>query len=61
MADQQPMKISVELLSSADVKRLEARDEDLRQLIEQQDRRIEGLHRTVYELIDVIGKLRGKR
>ena len=61
MAEQLPSKITVELVSSADVKRLEARDEDLRELIEQQDRKIEGLHRTVYELMDLISKLRGKR
>lgn len=61
MADQQPNKIIVELVSSADVKRLEARDEELRELIKQQDRKIDGLHRTVYELMDLISKLRSKR
>ena len=61
MSEQQPSKIIVELVSSADVKRLEARDDELRQLIEQQDRRIDGLHRTIYELMDLISKLRSKR
>lgn len=61
MADQQPSKIIVELVSSADVKRLEARDDELRELIKQQDRKIDGLHRTVYELMDLISKLRSKR
>lgn len=61
MADQQPNRIIVELVSSADVKRLEACDEELRELIRQQDRKIEGLHRTVYELMDLISKLRSKR
>lgn len=61
MADQQPNKIIVELVSSADVKRLEARDEELREIIRQQDRKIDGLHRTVYELMDLISKLRSKR
>lgn len=61
MADQQPFKIIVEVVSAADVKRLEDRDEDLRELIKQQDRKIEGLHRTVYELMDQISKLRSKR
>lgn len=61
MADQLPNKIIVELVSSADVKRLEARDEELRELIKQQDRKIDGLHRTVYELMDLISKLRSKR
>ena len=61
MADQLPNKIIVELVSSADVKRLEARDEELREIIRQQERKIDGLHRTVYELMDLISKLRGKR
>lgn len=61
MAEQLPSKITVELVSSADVKRLEARDEDLRQLIDQQNRRIDGLHQTVYELMDLISRLRTKR
>ena len=59
MADQQPTKIIVEVVSSADVKRLEASDEALRSLIVQQDKRIEGLHRTIYELMELIRKLRG--
>ena len=61
MADQDPMRVVVELVSSADVRRLEARDEELRQLIQEQDRRIEGLHRTIYELMETISKLRSKR
>lgn len=61
MADQEPLRIVVEVVSSADVKRLEARDEDLRSLIKLQDAKIEGLHRTIYELMDIISKLRGKR
>lgn len=61
MSEQQPSKIIVELVSSADVKRLEARDEDLREFIRQQNQRIDGLHRTIYELMDLISKLRSKR
>lgn len=61
MGEQLPNKITVELISSADVKRLEARDDDLRQLIEQQSKRIDGLHQTVYELMDLISRLRSKR
>lgn len=57
----QPSKIIVELVSSADVKRLEARDDELRQIIDQQSQRIDGLHRTIYELMDLISKLRSKR
>lgn len=61
MADQEPRRIIVELVSSADVRRLEACDEELRQIIQDQDRRIEGLHRTIYELMETISKLRSKR
>lgn len=61
MGEQLPSKITVELVSSADVKRLEARDEDLRELIRQQNQRIDGLHQTVYELMDLISRLRSKR
>lgn len=56
-----PPRIVVELLSSADVKRLEDRDEDLRKEIKQLEQRIEGLHRHIYELMEAIGKLRSKR
>lgn len=57
-----PAKIVVELLSSADVKRLEARDDDLRQEIKKNlENRIEGLHRHIYELMEAISKLRSKR
>lgn len=61
MGEQLPIKIIVELVSSADVKRLEARDDDLRELIRQQNQRIDGLHQTVYELMDLISRLRSKR
>lgn len=52
MDDQQPIRIVVQVVSHADVARLEARDEDIRKLIEAQDKRIEGLHRTLYEVIE---------
>lgn len=61
MSDQEPLRIVVEVVSSADVKRLEARDDDLRALIKSQADKIDGLHRTIYELMEVISKLRGKR
>lgn len=61
MSDQEPLRIVVEVVSSADVKRLEARDDDLRALIKSQAEKIDGLHRTIYELMEVISKLRGKR
>ena len=61
MTDHEAMRVVVELVSSADVSRLEARDEELRRLIQEQDRKIEGLHRTIYELMETISKLRSKR
>ena len=52
----EPMRIIVEVVSSADVKRLEDRDEAVRQEVQRLEGKLEGLHRTLYELIDVIGK-----
>lgn len=54
MDEQQPVKVVVELVSSADVKRLEGRDEELRQEIKALERRIEGLHRVLYETIELV-------
>lgn len=54
-------RIIVELVSSADVKRLEERDEDLRKEIKRLEAKVDGLHRTVYELMEAIGNLRSKR
>lgn len=59
--DNSPPRFVVELVSSADVKRLEARDDELRNEIKQLEKRIEGLHRHIYELMEAIGKLRSKR
>lgn len=58
MSDQ---RIIVEVVSHADVERLEQRDDLLRAEIEALDRKIEGLHRTMYELMETISKLRSKR
>ena len=61
MNEQQPVKVVVELVSSADVKRLEDRDEELRKEIAQLERRIEGLHRSFYEALDALtGKKRNR-
>ena len=57
----QPVRIVVEMVSSEAVKRLETRDDDLRDEIKRLEKRIEGLNRTIYELMDVISKLRSKR
>lgn len=56
-----PVRIVVEVVSSEAVKRLETRDDDLRDEIKRLEKRIEGLNRTIYELMDVISKLRSKR
>lgn len=56
-----PEKIVVEVISHADVERLERRDEDLRQEIKVLEGKIEGLHRTIYEVMEALGRLRSKR
>lgn len=56
-----PQHISVELVSSSDVKRLEARDEDLRNEIKRVEAKLDGLHRTIYELMEALSNLRSKR
>lgn len=55
-----PERIVVEVLTPETVNRLEARDEELRKEIKNLENRMDGLHRTIYELIDAIGKLRKK-
>lgn len=54
-------RIIVEVVSHADVARLEERDEEIRQEIKRLEARLEGLHGTLYEVIEAIGNLRGKR
>ena len=49
-------RIIVEIVSSADVKRLEAQDDDLRKELADTNRRLEGLHRTLYELLEALAK-----
>ena len=53
-------RIIVEVISHADVARLEARDEELRSEIKRLEGKVDGLHRTIYEILDVIKKLRSK-
>ena len=60
-SDQNPPRIVVELMSPADVKRLDDSDEELRKQIKALEARVEGLHRTLYELMDAFGRLRSKR
>ena len=57
----QPIRIVVELVSSADVARLEARDEDIKKEIAQLRRENEGLRRSFYELLEVFGDVKQSR
>lgn len=61
MDEQQPVKIVVELVQSADVRRLEARDEELRNEIKQLEKKLEGLHRTLYDSLEAVARIRNKR
>ena len=56
-----PTRIVVEVVSSADVKRLEDRDDDIRSEVARLEAKLDGLHRTIYELIETIGNIRNKR
>ena len=60
-SDKTPVRIVVELVSSADVKRLEARDEDIRSDLEQLRRENEGLRRSFYELLQVFADFKNPR
>lgn len=57
---QQPTRIVVELVSSESVRRLEARDDDLREEIKRLEKRLEGLNRSFYELLETIAQQRRK-
>ena len=61
MDEPQPIRIIVEVVSSSEVKRLEARDEDVRAEVARLESKLDGLHRTIYELIETIGNIRNKR
>lgn len=61
MDEQPPVRVVVELISSADVKRLEDRDEDVRAEVRRLEAKIDGLHRTIYDLMETIGTIRSKR
>lgn len=56
-----PIRVVVEVVSNEAVRRLEDRDDDLREEVRKLEKRIEGLNRTIYELMETIGKLRSKR
>lgn len=61
LPDQCPPRIVIELLSSADVKRLEARDDAILDEVDKLEKRIEGLHRQLYEVMEALANLRNKR
>lgn len=58
MSEQQPTKIVVELVSSEAVRRLEARDDDLRDEMKRLESRMNALHRTLYELLETLAQQR---
>lgn len=60
MSEQQPTRIVVELVSSESVRRLEARDEELREEIKRLEKRLEGVNRTLYELLETLAQQRRK-
>ncbi len=51
----QPIRVVVELLSSAEVKRLEGRDDDVRKELIQLRREMEALRRSFYDLLERFG------
>ncbi len=55
-----PLHITVEVVSSGDVKRLEARDDDVLAEVKKLEQQVIGLRRTVYELMEALGRLRDK-
>lgn len=54
-------RIIVEVISHADVARLEARDEDLRRENAQLKAELDGLRRRLYEIMEAIGDIRRQR
>ena len=60
MSDNPPQRIVVELVSSADVKRLEGRDDEIRNELKRVEQKVDGLHRTMYELMEALSNLRSK-
>lgn len=65
MCDQPERRIVVEICSHAEVDRLrqemQQQDDLHRAEIESLQRRLEGLHRTLYDVIESLSNLRGKR
>lgn len=60
MQNDQPIRIVVELVQSADVKALEARDEDLKKEVAELRRRVDGLHKVLFEAMEALRGYRSK-
>ena len=58
MAEQQPVKVVVEVVTPEVVSRLEADNQLLRQELKQVRDRLNALHATVYRLLETVGDLR---
>lgn len=54
-------RIIVEVVSHADVKRLEDRDEALREEVRKLTSRVDGLQRRIFELMEALGELRRRK
>lgn len=59
--EDRPIRVIVEVVSNEAVRRLEERDAATMDYVRKLEKRIEGLNRTIYELMETISKLRGKR
>lgn len=56
MSDQQPVRVIVELVSSADVRQLTERDNQLLAEIQQLRKENEGLRRSFYDLLERVSE-----
>ncbi len=54
-------RIVIELIQSADVKRLEARDDDAMQEVKRLRGEVEALRRAFYDFLEAFGNPRSKR
>lgn len=54
-------RIVIEVLSPEVVQRLEARDDAVRAELQALERKVEGLHATMYELLEAFGDLKRRR
>lgn len=56
MNGKQPIRIVVEVISSEAVRRLEGRDDDLRDEVKRLEKRLEAVNRTLYELLETLAR-----